>query len=55
VIERRERSDVLRQRFQRLDANDDGRVSRQEFADAYARYQARRTAPPPTGRLDEIE
>ena len=50
--------------FKKLDANGDGRISRDEFATAYQRWNERRNAPAgaPSGRaasppseLDELE
>ncbi len=70
VITRDERTALLRQRFQRLDTNADGKITRAEFSDAHARYVAKRAAPrapvarSPTvpaapeariGELDELE
>ncbi len=70
TITREERTALLRQRFQRLDANGDGRISLAEFSEAHARYVARRNAPRPpvtelrgvpavpeerVGELDELE
>ena len=64
LIDRAERVASLRERFRKLDANKDGRVTREEFATAYQRWNERRNAPAaapsgksaaPPSEFDELE